>query len=236
MKTAIITGAFSDIGLEICDALGSQGYKLICQYSSKENSVLLKSKGFDVISVRANFSTHKGILKFIDYLEKKTDSVDILVHCAAQVEKRMKNIPEASVFSIISNVNLYAPILITKKMVIKMKQSENPNILFLSSTYAKRLGSLKSIYYASTKSALIAVSRIFAQEFVGIRSNVIIPGYVDTKTYRLERDVSRIKKDKKLALTKKLVSPKEISDTVDFIIKNKALNGAVIEVDGGLCL
>ncbi len=237
MKTAVVTGAYSEIGLQICKGLASQGYKLICQYSSIEKNYILQNEGItDFISAKADFSDDKSVKQFIDFIYKKTDTVDILVHCAAKHEKNTGYKIEQLIFDVIAHVNLFSPIFITQNLIDLMKKSGNPCIIFVSSTYYKQLGSLKNIYYASTKTALHTVSRIFAREYSPVRSNVIVPGFVDTPTYNLGRNTSQIDLDKKASLNKILVSPQAIVETVLFIIKNKSINGTTIDVDGGLLI
>jgi 3-oxoacyl-[acyl-carrier protein] reductase len=234
MKTALVTGAFSAIGLEICRVLSLRGYKLICQYANNSKGRLLKEKGIDFASVISDFSSHKSVVELVDFIDKQTNSLDVIVHCASKHEKLMTSSSEEIIFNTVAHVNLFAPVFITNRLIDKMRMSDNPVIIFISSTYAKQLGSTKNIYYASTKTALHTVSRILARELPPVRSNVIMPGYVDTPSYRLGRTDIDIERDKQLSLNKTLVSAQDIADATLFIIDNRLVNGSVVTVDGGL--
>lgn len=236
MKTALITGAYSEIGFKVCSILASEGYRLICQYTTCPKDELLVTQKINFVSVQADFNDQKSLESFVNFVCEHADTVDVIVHCAAKHEKTILEGTSESIFDTIAHVNLFAPIFITEKFVDKMKTSDNPIVIFISSTYAKQRGSLKNIYYASTKTALHTVSRIFARDFAPIRSNVIMPGYVDTPMYRSGREESEVEQDKQSALNRKLVPSQDIAETVLFIVKNKSINGTVIPVDGGLHL
>lgn len=236
MKTAIITGASSEIGLAVCDALASQGFRLICQYSEHPKESLLRGKNIDFVSVGADFSDQQSTEQFVAFVEDHTASIEVIVHCAAKHEKMITDETGEHIFDIVARVNLFAPIYITNKLASKMRLSDNPVIIFISSTYAEQFGTFDNIYYAATKTALHTVSRICARELFPIRSNVIVPGYVDTPSYRLGRTDVLIQKDEQASVSKKLVSAQDIADTVLFIVSNKSVNAATMAVDGGLGL
>lgn len=234
MKTALITGASSEIGMAMCHVLAAQDFRIICQYATDRKGDLFREKKKDFIPVRADFNDQESVGEFIDFINSSADSIDVIVHCAAKHEKMIADAADAALFDAVAHVNLFAPIFITRALADKMKRSDNPAIIFISSTYAKQRGSLENIYYASTKTALHTVSRIFAREFSPIRSNVIMPGHVDTPSYRFGRSRSDRERDEAASLGHALVLPQDIADTALFIIENKSVNGSVIAVDGGL--
>ena len=93
--------------------------------------------------------------------------------------------------------------------------------------------------YASTKGALISLTKSFATEMSkhGIRANTISPGFTKTSFYK------NFKKNKKQLYSwtlsripmKRWGEPTEISDLIAFILSEKSsyLNAENINVDGG---
>lgn len=234
MKTAVITGASSEIGAAVCRALLLSGYRVIGQYAFHPCGFSSERESGAFVPVQSNFVDKASLESFVDFVCDYSDTVDVIVHCAAKHEKEIPGKSEEEVFDMVFRVNVFSPTIITRKLLEKMRTSDNPVVIFISSTYVRHLGSLKNIYYAASKTALHTISRIIARESVPIRSNVIVPGYVLTPTYQQGRSESDIDQDKKAALNGSLVTSSDIAETVLFIIKNKSINGASISVDGGL--
>ena len=233
-KIAVVTGASSEIGVVIVKDLILKGFYVVAQYN--DNRPMLDDKvSQSVYLYKADFLSGKGLANFVTKLEFSLPYIDLIVNCAALHEKHLTSLQdEYSIFQKVSKINTFVPIYIVKKLHKKMLKRENSLIISISSFYAVGKGSLSNIFYATTKTSLLTMSRIFALEYIPIRSNVIIPGYVDTKTYRKGRSNKDIENDKKSSLNKELTSSVSILKTVEFIINNKSINAAEIKVDGGL--
>jgi NAD(P)-dependent dehydrogenase (short-subunit alcohol dehydrogenase family) len=92
--------------------------------------------------------------------------------------------------------------------------------------------------YASTKGALISLTKSFASEMAlnGIRANIVSPGFIKTSYYK------KFKKNKKLYQwtlsripLKRWGETSEIADLIIFLLSNKSnyINGENVNIDGG---
>lgn len=233
-KIGLVTGASSEIGVAIAEKLVSMGFFVFAQYSS--HVPLLSERVRDEISlIKVDFLSDKDLDIAIKELLRRAPHFDIIINCAALHEKYLrKEKDEYSTFQKVSKVNVFAPLYIVKKLHKKMTKREDPLVVFISSFYSHKRGSLLNIFYAATKTSLLTISRILAIEYVPMRSNVIIPGYVNTKTYKKGRSDIDIKRDIDNSLNGSLVPVIDIVKAIEFVISNKSINATEIKVDGGL--
>lgn len=232
-KIALVTGASSEIGAATVARLISRGYFVLLQYNKTE-PVLDKKIRNKIHVYKVDFSLRSNLSTFVHQLGVDVPHLDLIVNCAAQHEKNLALLEDPVVFEKVAAVNVYAPIALIKNIHTKMKDRENPSVIFISSYYALGKGSLKNIFYASTKTSLLTISRVIASECSPIRSNVIIPGYIKTKTYQKGRKEKDFKLDMKSSLNNDFVKIDSIVKAIDFIIDNKSVNATQIRVDGGL--
>jgi 3-oxoacyl-[acyl-carrier protein] reductase len=90
--------------------------------------------------------------------------------------------------------------------------------------------------YASSKGALEAFSKDTAREWgpLGIRSNVVVPGFMDTAMSSSLTDEQRTKIYARTSL-KSATSIRSVAETVAFLLSDKALSitAQSINVDNG---
>ena len=118
-----------------------------------------------------------------------------------------------------------------------LKKKIKGNVVNISSIVGQ-IGFNQLSAYASSKGALISLTKSFALEFSknGIRANSISPGFTKTSFYK------KFKKNKKLykwTLSRipqqRWGNPEEVSNMISFLISDQCnyLNGENINVDGG---
>ena len=69
-----------------------------------------------------------------------------------------------------------------------------------------------------------------------IRTNAVAPGFIDTKSTRANLSDAVIDRYKKSIPLKRLGTTDEYAKTIQFLIENDYLNGAIIPVDGGMVI
>ena len=101
--------------------------------------------------------------------------------------------------------------------------------------------------YATSKAALIGLTRALAREFAedGIRVNAICPGYVDTpmaQSIAVQSDASNPESVKAgiagATPLKRLATPQEIGDLAAFLASDESryITGTQVVIDGGSTL
>ncbi|KAL2011027.1 hypothetical protein VTN00DRAFT_3745 [Thermoascus crustaceus] len=190
-------------------------------------------------------------------LEREMESVDILINAAGISINNI--LPKVSPTDITQTLrtNLEGAILTSRALLraslrsaLKQKNHNRGStnarpvskcIINISSLLAYR-GGTGAIPYAASKAGLLGLTRSLAAEAaetlragggVTVRSNAIVPGYIDTPMieYMSNDELSRLKETIPL---RRLGDPQEIADAAVFLAQNEYANNCVLNLDGGL--
>jgi NAD(P)-dependent dehydrogenase (short-subunit alcohol dehydrogenase family) len=143
----------------------------------------------------------------------------------------------------IQSVNLKGHYLICKHALPVMRKSGGGSVIFISSIAA--LCSIGMVAYETSKAGLNALSRSIAMGNAkyGIRSNVIMPGLMDTPmaiegnvdALGLSRDEIRARRDALVPLGAKMGTAWDVAYAALFFAsdESKFVTGTVLPVDGG---
>jgi len=133
-------------------------------------------------------------------------------------------------------VNLTGVFLCAREAAFQMvKRGVKGVIINISSI--SRAGNIGQTNYSATKSAVDAMTVTWAKELskFGIRVGAIAPGYINTEMVaKIRQDI--IEKVIQNIPMGRLGEMEEISQTIQFIIRNDFFTGRIIEVDGGMRL
>ena len=134
------------------------------------------------------------------------------------------------------NINVFAPMIITKYLLRNMLfNRRNGSIVHISSISA-HTGYKGLAMYASSKGAIEAFSKNTAREWgvKGIRSNVVVPGFMETA---MSGSLSKQQKEKIYNRTslKRPTSISSVAETVYFLSSSQAqsITGQSLLVDSG---
>jgi 3-oxoacyl-[acyl-carrier protein] reductase len=140
-------------------------------------------------------------------------------------------------FKQVIDVNLTGTFLTLREAAERMINGGFKGILFTVSSVNK-VGVAGQINYSSTKAAAAVIPNIICNEFYrrniqGIRCVGIAPGFVATPMVKgmNQKALDEILKTVPIG---RLIEPSEISDLVKSCIKNEALHGITIDINGGL--
>lgn len=234
-KIAVVTGGSSGIGRAISIALANEGCKVIFTYNSNEkgaNEALkeLRGNGF---KFKVDTTKEKDIKDLFDFVKEKHRSVDIIVNNAGF--SHSNDYFDLEAWSRAFDTNILGYVRFIKHFVNLMPSGSK--ILNISSVYAEdKVAWQGKSADASSKAAINNMTRTLAKKLApNILVNAIAPGYVDTKLWN---EFTNIEKEeaKNDLLIERLIKPEEIADMAISIIKNDAMTGEVVVVDGGLSL
>lgn len=253
IKTAVITGSSSGIGLGIAKGLANAGMNIVMNGIEKPEAVedsrrLLEScHGNKVIYSQANMMTPDGSQELIDAAHDAFGQVDVLVNNAGiQFVSPIEDFPNDKWQAII-NLNLSAAFYTTKAVVGGMKDRGWGRIINIASAHGLVASPFKSAYVAA-KHGIIGLTKTVALEVAeqGITVNAICPGYVWTPLVEKQipdtakaRGITeeQVKRDVLLAAqpTKQFATVEEMADLTVFLCSDgaKSITGAALPVDGG---
>ena len=236
MQYAVITGSSKGIGKQIGIDLLKQGYFVIFNYGHDDSVIpelhkeLLKiSDKFKII--KNDFSTIEHIEDFVKNVYVLTNNIDVLILNSAMTNRTNFDNLTISQWNEVLMTNLTSPYFLIQKFKPLIRQ--NGNIIFTGSLFGIVPHAI-SISYGVTKAGVHMLAKYLVKEFCedNIRVNVVAPGCVETPWQKNKPKDLRKRIEDKIALHR-FATTEEISDSVLFIINNKYINGAVINIDGG---
>lgn len=196
MKTIIISGGTSGIGLELVKYFAENQYKVIFTGRNKilANTIIQQLTNKEVHFVKTDFASFDSILSSVEYIEKEFKSVDILINNAGVWEMECKESED----NIERNfaVNHLAPMLFTLKL-LPIINKENGRIINTSSgAHRRNILDLDDIEwrhknydgvatYSQSKLCNIYFTKQLSKELknTNILVNTVHPGYVKTQLF-----------------------------------------------------
>lgn len=215
-RTIFITGGSRGIGRAIVEVL-------------KKNYIIVAPTREEL-----DLSSKKSIS---NYLKKnKNLKVEILINNAGvNLPQWIEEMEDNNIVETIQ-INLIAPVMLTRGLVGNMKKNKWGRIINISSAFGI-VSRGKQVLYSATKHGINGMTKALALELAqyNILVNSVCPGFTKTdlvaKKNSLEK-ISQIQADIPLG---RLAEPKEIGELVKFLIseKNTYMTGSTIVIDGG---
>jgi 3-hydroxybutyrate dehydrogenase len=251
MKTALITGSTSGLGLGIARKFAEAGYAILFNGLEKDGQEIANAVGkefnVNIFYSAANLLNPSEINEMIKEGTSKLGNVDVLINNAGvQYVSPIEDFPTEKWNNIIS-VNLTAAFHTTKGVWNDMKEKKSGRIINIASAHALVASEYKAAYVAS-KHGLVGLTKVLALEGApfGITANAICPGYV--KTPLVEKQIAEQAKShgipeeeviQKIMLAKHPIKDFISSDSIGalalFLASDAAsmITGTAIPIDGG---
>jgi len=241
-KVAIITGAGRGIGYATALKFGREGAIVIaCDINADQAQQAARDvaeAGGEAMGFQIDVRDPDSLEKMVGAVVGRYRRIDCLVNNAGIVhDSTLKNMTEEQFDSVIE-INLKGVYNCTKAVVdVMLKQ--NSGVILNASSIVGIYGNFGQTNYAASKFGVIGMVKTWARELgrKGIRANAVCPGFVSTPI--LGRIPEKVLKalEERVPLGR-LAHPEEIANTFAFLASDEAsyINGAVIEVSGGLTL
>jgi 3-hydroxybutyrate dehydrogenase len=251
MKTVLITGSTSGIGLGIAKEFAKEGYQIafngletngaeIAHQIGKEFGIKTAFYGADL---RNPLSIQEMVADVIEHFGK----IDVLINNAGiQYVAPIEDFPTEK-WNAIIDVNLNAVFHMSKSVWNSMKENKFGRIINIASAHGLVASEFK-IAYVSAKHAVLGMTKVLGLEGApyGITVNAICPGYV--KTPLVEKQIAEqaiahgISEDEVISkimlqkhAIKDFVTPESLGKLALFLASNEAstMTGTALPVDGG---
>lgn len=182
MKTALITGASSGIGLELTRFFAKDKHNLVLVARSEGKlkelaEELQKQYGISVQIISKDLSKINAAQEVYDQLKTQNINIDFLVNNAGFGEFGFFHETAWEKEAMMINLNITALTQFTKLFVKDMVQRKYGKIMNVASTASFQPGPLMSVYYA-TKSYVLFFSEAIANELEdkGVTVTALCPG------------------------------------------------------------
>ena len=240
-KVAIITGAASGIGLATAKRFLAEGAQVLVadiDESRIEAALATLDGNGRAIGARVDVTDRQSVAAMVATARDTWGRIDCLVNNAGiTLDARLVKM-SAEQFDRVIDVNLKGVFNCTQAVADTMILQGSGAILNASSVVGL-YGNFGQTNYAATKAGLIGFTKTWARELgpKGIRVVAVCPGFVATPILDTIPEAVMQKMVEKVPLGR-LGQPDEIASVYAFLASDDAsyVNGAVIEVSGGIML
>lgn len=229
MKTAIVTGGTSGIGLGVAKMLLSKGYYVYTTFVGQP----LEEKLENFEAIPTDQSNRDEVYNFINYVKSRVEHLDCIV-CNAGLTIRKSFVEtkdedwykmmDIAVNSHYIMIREFFPMIPNNSRIIftGSQMGINPHATVLA--------------YGVTKAAVHALTKNLVKEFEGTGTtvNAIVPGFVNTPWQKEKPEEIKQNIYRKTAIHR-FATIDEIVDAYKFCVDNPFVNGSLIEVNGGYC-
>ena len=240
-KIAVVTGGNSGIGLATAKELASGGAKVVI--AGRDQTTLdsaVEAIGNESFGVKTDVSKLSDLDNLFKEASDKFGKIDILFVNAGIAKFAPLEQSDEVLFDEIVNINFKGSFFTVKNALPYL--NDGASIIFTTTVAAKK-GMAGASIYAASKSAIHALTKIFAAELVGrgIRVNAVSPGPIETPIFDRMGAPEEAKKEMKAGITagvpmKRMGTAEEVAKTVAFLAGDDSsfITGIEIDVDGGM--
>jgi len=238
----VITGAGRGLGKEAALLFAKEGAKvMVCdinQESAEEVASSVNAGGGEALAFRVDVTDAASVQAMVDAVVERYGRIDVLVNNAGITADAQLVKMTDDQWDRVINVNLKGVYLCTKAVAPVMIAKGSGRIINTSSVVGI-YGNFGQTNYVATKAGVIGMTKVWAKELgrKGITVNAVAPGFIMTDMMSTvpEKILTNIREKTPLG---RLGEPRDIAYAYLYLASDEAafVNGAVLQVDGGLAL
>lgn len=239
MRTAIVTGGSRGIGRATVECLTDRGFRVAFTYKNSEELATELSARTGAVAIRADSGTEADVIRAVRVAEECLGgSIDCLVNNAAVSSFSLFTDITTEEWNRIMTVNLTGTFLYTRAVIPGMIHKKSGRIINVSSMWGM-VGAACEVHYATSKAALIGMTKSLAKELgpSGITVNAVCPGVIDTDMNASLDDMTRSELMDSAALCR-MGEPGEVARAIAFLASDEAsfITGEIMNVSGGFVM
>lgn len=245
-NVALVTGASRGIGKGIAEALAAEGcHVAICargEDALREAANDIEEHGVDVLAIPMDLTEAGNPEAFVHQTADHFGQLNIVVGNVGGNRRGTFDELSDEDWDYIIDLNLKSHIRTSRAAVPHLRAAGGGSICFITSIFGRELGGAGLSLYNTTKSAVISMSKVMAQELTpeGIRVNSVAPGSIRFPGGSWDRRVKEQPEAMEAFVEENLPIGRfgrveEVADTVAFLASERAslITGACLNVDGG---
>lgn len=239
-KTILVTGGAGGIGSEVarvCSKLGARMVLTDIREDALQMAVtsLTKVGIGDHLAFKADLTNSDELTSLVDQIPE----IDGFVCNAGIMKLILTQFITEEELRRIQNINLNAPILLTKTLLKKKRIKKGGSIVFTASAAGVYRVSMGNAIYATTKCGIDAFMRTVALEMgsKGIRCNSVNPGMVETALIGGFTEEQKEKEKLNYPL-RRFAKPEDIAFAIAYLLSDASsfVTGTSLKIDGGMTL
>lgn len=242
-KVTLVTGGTHGIGLAIAIILARAGAG-VCVNDINDDKLkacreAFAREGLSVFTLKFDVTSQDEVDSGISLIEREVGSVSILVNNAGIIKRIPILDMEVGDYRQVLDVDLVAPLIVTKRVVpgmIERREGKIINMCSMMSEYGRNTVSA----YASAKGGLKLLTRAMTCEWAkyNIQVNGIGPGYIATAQTAPIRENGHPFNDLVMTRTPagRWGEPEDVAHAALFLASKASnfVNGHILYVDGGI--
>ncbi|MDB5761094.1 MAG: family oxidoreductase [Herminiimonas sp.] len=245
-RTALVTGGSRGLGLQIAEALGEQGARIVLsarkQSELDEAVVHLQQRGIDASAIAADLAQQTSIAPLVAETLKRLEHIDILINNAGATWGAPAEDHPVEAWDKVMNLNIRTIFMLSqavgKRSMIPRKYGRIVNIASIAGLSGNGPHSMQTIAYNTSKGAVVNFTRTLAGEWGrhGITVNALAPGFFPSKMTR--GVLENLGKDNlaKRAPLQRLGDDEDLKGAALLFSSDagKHITGQILAVDGGV--
>ena len=245
-RTALVTGGSRGLGLQIAEALGEQGARIIIS-ARKQNELdeaiaHLAARGIDASAIAADLSQESAVQPLVTEAMQRLGQIDILVNNAGASWGAPAEDHPIEAWDKVMNLNIRSIFMLSqavgKASMIPRKYGRIVNVASIAGLFGNGPGSMQTIAYNTSKGAVVNFTRTLAGEWgrYGITVNAVAPGFFPSKMTKGLLD--RLGRDEiaSHAPLQRLGDDEDLKGAALLFASDagKHITGQILAVDGGV--
>ena len=245
-RVCLVTGAGRGIGRAVASHFSADGHKVaLAARSTAELDDLGDALEGPTLAIRADVTRSDDVEAMFAEVEQQWGPVEILVTSAGRSGSGPFARTTDAEWHAILDLNLTGTFRCMRRAVPQMVAAGYGRIIAVASVLAKR-GERLVAPYAASKHGVLGLVRALSAELAttGVTVNAVCPAYVDTpmtdgnvkfvseRTGRPEAEIRGALEA--VQPIGRLITSDEVAEAVDYLVRNAAVTGQGLDVDGGL--